>query len=35
MRRFFDAWDRVMYEIWTFQAPRPRYAVVRVLRDRR
>ncbi|APV43402.1 hypothetical protein Dform_00037 [Dehalogenimonas formicexedens] len=35
MRRIFDAWDRVLYEFWFVRQPQPRYAVVRVRRERR
>ncbi len=35
MRRIFNAWDRVFYEIWPLLAPRPRYAVVRLRSSRR
>jgi len=35
MRRLFDAWDRVFYEVWFLRPARPRYAVVRVNRDRK
>ncbi len=35
MKRIFDAWDRVFYELWAFLPPRPRCAVVRIRRDRR